>query len=207
MNRPPPYNKEQLVNLKNQLDQSFALGQGVIIGSSTVVSRKAHIEPREQPGLVHILIEKDAGETYMSLMEYEKVVHIDIFHYAAEIDITDLANRIRKAISRFFQIWHCELQTIPAEKELAALTLARGIHLVTGVGEGTVLEPLRQVYPPPARLNSHVHILAKISPNNYSFTHCIIEETKKSLTYQGVKLRPVQQIIHIHKTRCLKSGD
>lgn len=207
MNRPPPYSKKKLDIAREQLEQVFALGQGMLVGSSAVVSRKAHLEPREQPGMVHILLGKDAGETYLTPSEYEKFVHIDVFHQPAEINIADLAGRIRNAIHRFLAVINPDLQTPPEEQEVVALNLAQRIRLVTGAGEGTVFEPLQQVYPPPARRNSQVHILAKLPPKYYALVFCIVAETAKTLAYQGVKLRPVRQIIHIHTKKSYKSGD
>lgn len=203
MNRPPPYSKKKLDSIKDQLEKIFAQGQGVIIGSSAVASRKAHLEPREHPGLVHILLGKDAGETYLSQLEYDKFVHIDIFHQPAEVNITDLADRMRNTIHRFLEIINPDTRTPSEDQEVVALNLAQRIHIVTGAGEGTVFEPLRQVYPPPARRNSHVHILAKLPPKYYSLVYCLISDTSKALTYQGLKLRPVRQIIHIHTKKML----
>lgn len=195
MNRPPPSPKPD--DDRVRMEQCFTENRGTLIGSSAVVSRKVHLEPREQPGLIHILVEKDAGRTYLSQEEYDKFVHIDVFHQSAEINIADLAGRLRNAIHRFLKQYDIQ-QPAPEERELAAINLARHIHLVTGAGEGTVLEPHRQVYPPPARRNSHVHILAQLPPRQYSFIYNIIGETEKTLRYHGVKLRPVRQIIHIH---------
>lgn len=206
MNRPPPYSKKKLEDIRDQLEQYFALDRGVIIGASAVVSRKAHLEPRDKPGLVHILLEKDAGVTYLGRDEYDNFVHIDVFHQPAEVSITDLAGRIRNGIYRFFQVISPVTGTPPEEREIAVASLARRIHLVTGAGEGTVLEPLLQVYPPPARRNSHVHILADLLPKHYSMVYCIITETQKALVCQGVKQRPVDRIIHIHAKKN-KSGD
>jgi hypothetical protein len=198
MNRPPPYSKKKLDTLRDLLEQRFALGHGMLLGTFAVTSRKAHLEPREQPGLIHVLMEKDAGETYLEHTENDKFVHIDVFHQPAEINISDVAGRLRSVVFRFLQAITPDFRNLHEEDELAALSMARQIHLVTGAGEGTVLEPLLQVYPPPARRNSHVHILAKLAPKHYSLVPCIIEETQKSLVFQGAKLRPVRQIIHIH---------
>jgi len=48
--------------VKEQLGQCFDSGRATVIGTSAVVSRKAHFEPAGRPGLIHILLEKDAGE-------------------------------------------------------------------------------------------------------------------------------------------------
>jgi hypothetical protein len=185
----------------DRLEQSLSLGQGLIIDSTAVVSRKAHLEPREQPGLVHVLMEKDAGITYLNLTEKDKFVHIDVFHQPAEINIIHLADRIRNGIGRVLPIIMPDPRLPPEERKQAGLELTRHIHLVTGAGEGTVLEPLLQVYPPPARRNSHVHILAKITPEFHALVFCIIEETKKALACQDVKPRPVRQLIHLHNKK------
>lgn len=208
MNTPLPYSKKKLDDIKEQLVQSFTSGQGMVMGLSAVVSRKVHLEPPHQPGLVHILTEKDAGKTYLGQVEYDKIVHIDVFHCPAEIDIVNLENHIRKSVYPFLQVINSDNQTLPDDQLLVeALKLAGGIYLVTGSCEGTLPEPHGQVYLPPIQYDTHVHILAKMPPKYYSFIYCIIEETEKALTYQGVKLRPVRQIIHIHaKTRHLPPG-
>ncbi len=201
MNSPPPYNRKKLDTIAEQLFQHFALGQGIIMGTSAVVSRKVHLEAREQPGLIHILKEKDAGVTYMGQVEEGKFIHIDVFHHPVEIDIVDLATQVRKAVSQYLQA--INLPPPEGEEASAALTLARGIHIYSGACAGTAAEPLGQVYPPAMQRNNHVHILAGLPPNCCSLTFCIVKAAEKALTFQGIELRPVRQIIHLHAKKTL----
>lgn len=181
-----------------QLLHNLDLGRGIIIGTSTVVSRRAHTESREQPGLVNVRMEKDAGETYLGQSEKNKFVHIYVLHHKAEIDISYLANRIRKAIYKFLQEIGPDAEILPGEFKQTALNLTRRINLLTGSGRGTILAPYYQSQLPSAQHNDHIHILANLPLKDYTFINWIIEETEKALTFQGIKLRPVKQIIHIH---------
>lgn len=181
-----------------QLLHNLELDRGIIIGSSTVVSRRAHTESREQPGLVNIMMEKDAGETYLGHSEKNKFVHIYLLHHPAEIDISYLANRFRKAIYKFLQATDPDAQMLPGELKQTALNLTRRIHLLTDTGRGTILALNNHSRLTTAQHNNHIHILANLPHKDYTFVNWLVEETEKALTFQGIKLRPVKQIIHIH---------
>ena len=195
MNRPPPYSKKKLDAIGEELAQCFSSGQGILFGSSSVVSRKVHIEPRERPGLVHILKEKDAGETYMYLRENDQIVHIDVLHCHAEINIAELNNHVIDATSQFLQVINPDPRLLSEPLKQAALELFQRINVMTDNPEGYQHRSLRRVSQEP---NSHIHILANLPPKYYPLIYCIVEATEKALAYQGVKLRPVKQIIHIH---------
>jgi len=199
MHYPPHYNRNELDAVREQLAHCFAHDRGLIMGSSAVVSRKKHLESREQPGLVHVLMGKDAGKT-LGELEKDKYVHIDVFHFPAEVNIAGLAKRIKNATYQFLKELDGGSQP-PEEYEVTALTLARQIHLMTGAFAGTVAEPYHRLKSPDARHNGHVHILAKLPPKYYALVSCIIEETEKALTYQGIRLRTIRQIIHIHNRK------
>jgi len=183
--------------VKEQLGQCFDSGRATVIGTSAVVSRKAHFEPAGRPGLIHILLEKDAGEAYLSQAEKDKCVHIHILHSPVEIDVFHLANRMKNAIYRFIELTNPDARVLPEEYEQAALSLSRRIYLWTGAGAGTVFDPGKERLQT-AGHTSHVHILANLPPKYYAFINWIIAETEKAVTFYGAKLRPVRQIIHIH---------
>ena len=191
------YQRSKLKTVSKTLNDYFTKNEGIIMGSSSVVSMKVHFEPRDSEGTVFIDPTRDAGITYLKLIEKNQAVHIDIFHNPAEINILDLSNRIRITLSAYLEIVQDTQDISRPDSEILIMNLSQRIFLKTAGGEGTVLNPLVYHTKPGGSLASHVHILAKIPEKYYGLVYYIIDQTEKAIAYQGHRLRQVMKIIHL----------
>jgi len=191
------YNNQKLKIISSRLQDYFSLDQGVIMGSTAVVSRKMHQESGKHSGEISIFRDRDAGLYYLQTEEPNKVVHIDVLHRPGEINQVDVANRIRRIIPAYLTVVDRNHDRSEEEKNLAAANLARKVILYTAMGYGTVIDPdQKAVRGTDDRYIGHVHILAKLVPRYYSLVYCIIDEVERSVIYQGGELRPVFKIVH-----------
>ncbi len=190
------YSHDKLKSIGNYLHRYFSKNRGAILGEASVISRKVHMEPRDSDGTVQIYLARDAGITYLKLTEADQVIHIDVLHSPAEIDILDLAGRIYNVIPVYLEAIREGLHASPPEYKRLVLNLAQAISLKTGGGEGTVLHPGPGPGPPGRKLSSHIHILAKIPYKYYGLVYCIADQAEKAVLFQGHRLRPVKKIIH-----------
>ena len=193
------YHRSRSKSFKKTLQDSFFKDEGVVAGESSVISQKVHVEPPDSEGTVYIYSARDAGLTYLKLIEQHLVLHIDVFHNPADINIFDLADRIRFTISNYLDLTEdVPLEMLP-EREMLILNLAQRIYLKTYRGEGTVLNPASCPSPPGAQLPGHVHILAKIPDKYYGLVYFLIDQIEKAISYQGYNLRPVNKLVPIHE--------
>lgn len=191
------YNYQKFRTISQGLNNYFNMNQGVIMGSTAVVSRKVHEESKKQPGEIGIFRDKDAGLSYLRMEEPNKVVHIDVLHERGEINHLDVANRIRQVVPNFLTVIDRDQDRSREERELAAANQTRKIHLSTALGCGTALDPDQKVIKGiDDRYVGHVHLLAKLHPRYYGLVYCIIDEVERSILYQGADLRQVLKIVH-----------
>jgi magnesium chelatase subunit D len=188
-------NYEKLKIIKNNLEKSFQMHEGMLMGKSAVVSRYVHKESPNSPGEVSIFWDYDAGHHYLDSDEVYKAVHIDVYHEPADINAVDVAHRITRMIPAFLQIIDRNQDRRQEEKDLAAASLARKVHLYTSLGNGTALQPEHNSKCD-TRYTDHVHILALIPTRYYSLIFCIVEAVERSIAFQGIKLRTIKKIIH-----------
>ncbi len=201
------YNYQKLKGIAKALYNFFNLHQGVIMGSTAVVSKKVHEESRKQPGEIGIFRDQDAGLHYLRAEEANKVVHLDVLHQPAEINQLDVANRIRQVIPVFLEMIDRNQDWSKEEKDLAAASQTRKIHLYTAMGYGTALNPdQKAVSGTDDRFVEHVHVLAKLPPRYYGLVYCIIDEVERSIQYQGAELRPVLKIVHYGDPSAIRSA-
>lgn len=191
--------RSKLKTVTETLGKCFSRDEGIILGEASVISRKVHLEPRESEGTIHVLSDRDAGMTYLKLIEKDQAIHIDVFHHPAEINIIDLANRLRMAVSSYLDLIYEDDEEFRDEREMLMLNLTQRIYLLTSAGEGTVLNPVRNAGPPGGKLKSHVHILAKITAKHLGLIYYIVEQAEKSVTYQGCRLRPITRVVNVRE--------
>ncbi len=173
------------------------MNQGVIMGTTAVVSQKVHQESTGSLGKIGISRDRDAGQHYFNLEEPGKVVHVDVLHNTAEINQVDVANRIRQIIPAYLNTVDRNQDWSPEEQDLAAASISRGIHLQTALGFGSAIDPdQKAVRGTDDKYLNHVHLLAKLKPRYYSLVYCIIDEIERAILYQGAQLRKVIKIIH-----------
>ncbi|MBU7005296.1 vWA domain-containing protein [Phosphitispora fastidiosa] len=196
-NQRASYNYQKLKIVSQNLGGYFDMNQGVIMGTTAVVSQLAHHESAKSLGEVGISRDRDAGQHYFNLEEPRKVVHIDVLHNSAEINQVDVANRIRQIIPNYLNTVDRNQDLSPEEQDLAAANISRGIHLQTALGYGTSMDPdQKAVKGTDDRYLNHIHLLAKLKPRYYSLAYCLIDEIERAIIYQGAQLRKVIKIIH-----------
>ncbi len=193
------YYRAKSKSVRNTLLDCFSKNEGLILSESSVVSQKVHLEPRELEGIIYIYSARDAGLEYLKMIEKNLIIHIDVFHNPADVNIFDLANRIRFTISNYLDLTEETAQDLLPEREMLVLNLAQRIFLKTAGGEGTVLHPVPCPGPPGEEPAGHVHILAKIPEKHYGLVYFMIVEIEKAISFQGHQLRPVKKIIPVHE--------
>lgn len=191
------YNFGKLKAINQSLYSYFNRDQGVILGSTAVVSQKVHEEARQNPGEIHIFRNRDAGENYLKLKEKHQAIHIDVLHKQAEINQFDLADRLRLIVPQYLDTVDRNYDWTDEEKNYAANSLSRRIQVYTAMGHGNIIDPSqKEGRGPDDRFLSHVHILAKLKARYISLAYCLIDEVEKAVNYQGAELRPVIKIVH-----------
>jgi len=97
-------NIDKAASVGNYLSLYFGQNQGVRLGESTVVSRKAHARLPEKriKGQIKILLNRDAGKTYLDYVDADQIVHIDVYHKPGYIDPRDAARAIFYAFDSYF---------------------------------------------------------------------------------------------------------
>jgi magnesium chelatase subunit D len=183
--------------INQSLHSFFNRDQGVILGSTAVVSQKVHEEARQNPGEIHIFRNRDAGENYLKLKEKHQVVHIDVLHKQAVINQFDLATRLRQIVPHYLDAVDRNHDWTDEEKNYAANSLSRRIQVYTAMGHGNLLDPSQHDgRGPDDRFMTHVHVLARLKARYLSLAYCLIDEVEKAVRYQGAELRPVLKIVH-----------
>ena len=105
-------NIDKAASVGNYLSLYFGQNQGVRLGESTVVSRKAHgrLPEKRVKGQIKILLNRDAGKTYLDYVDVDQVVHIDTYHKPGEINPRDAARAIFYALESHFLAQSPQLQ-------------------------------------------------------------------------------------------------
>src|SRR5690554_6191203 len=91
-------------SVSNYLNLYLGQNQGVRLGESSVVSRKVHARMPEKrvKGQIKVLVNRDAGKTYLNYVEADQIVHIDVYHQAGNVDPQDVAKSVFWAIDNFY---------------------------------------------------------------------------------------------------------
>ncbi|MBU7005295.1 vWA domain-containing protein [Phosphitispora fastidiosa] len=195
------YQRSRVITLGKALADHLECGKGIILGSCAVVSRNFHFEPRDSEGTVIIYTDRDAGKIFFNMVENDQVIHIDVYHQPAEINVFDLANRILVSTAEYLDLVEGKEERLSIEREALTLNLAQRVHLRTATGEGTVLKPFKAPGLPGGAVMSHVHILARLPQKYLGLIYSIVDQTEKAILYQDTKLRQISNIVHHSTTR------
>ncbi len=197
--RSASYHRSRCKAVKKSLLAGFARNEGVMLDKFSVASQKVHLEPPEAKGVIYVYAARDAGMAYLKMLDPNLVVHLDIFHSPAEVNIIDLAHRIRVTISHYLELTAGNEPDRLPERETLALNLAQRIFLKTAAGEGPVLDPAPCPGQPGEQSADHVHILAKLPDRYYGLVHFIVDQVEKAISFQGYQLRPVKKIVPVYE--------
>lgn len=194
-------NVDKAVSVGNYLGLYFSQNQGLRLGESVVVSLKAHARMPEKrvKGQIKILLNRDAGKTYLDYVDFDQVVHLDVYHQPGEIDPQDVAQAIFRAMKGYFLSREPALQF--AEEELFKLVInyARKIYVVGNQGQGLLYDLFQGVVKPYSEGEEggdHVHILAGLNREEYFLVYVIAAAVEEVVLTAGVKLARVRNIVH-----------
>lgn len=194
-------NIDKAASVGNYLSLYFGQNQGVRLGESTVVSRKAHARMPEKrvKGQIKILLNRDAGKTYLDFVDADQVVHIDTYHRPGEVDPRDVARAIFWAIDKHFLEKNPQLQYAEDERFRMVTDYANKIYLTTAFGKGTVYDLFQGLVRPFTEGEEgidHVHVLVRLNREEYYLVYVIAEAVEEVVIQSEVKLSKVRNITH-----------
>lgn len=194
-------NVDKAASVGNYLSLYFGQNQGVRLGESTVISRRAHTRMPEKrvKGQIKILINRDAGKTYLDYVDVDQVVHIDVYHKAGEIDPRDVARAIFWALDEHFLEKDPQLQYAEEERFKMVSGYANKIFITTNQGKGLLYDLFQDLLKPyfeGEEGHDHVHILARLNREEYYLAYVIAETVEEVILASGLKLSKVRNIVH-----------
>ncbi|HBQ26099.1 MAG TPA: magnesium chelatase, partial [Syntrophomonas sp.] len=194
-------NVDKAASVGNYLSLYFGQNQGVRLGESTVISRRAHARMPEKrvKGQIKILINRDAGKTYLDYVDVDQVVHIDVYHKAGEIDPRDVARAIFWALDEHFLEKDPQLQYAEEERFKMVSGYANKIFITTNQGKGLLYDLFQDISKPfieGEEGHDHVHILARLNREEYYLAYVIAETVEEVILASGIKLSKVRNIVH-----------
>ncbi len=194
-------NVDKAASVGNYLNLYFGQNQGVRLGESTVISRRAHAKMPEKrvKGQIKILTNRDAGKTYLDYVDVDQIVHIDVYHQIGEIDPRDVARAIFWALDEHFLEKDPQLQYAEEERFKMVSGYANKIFITTNQGKGILYDLFQDILKPFVQGEEgfdHVHILARLDREEYYLAYVMAEMVEQVILASGLKLSKVRNIVH-----------
>ena len=194
-------NINNAASVANYLGLYLGQDQGVRLGDSTVVSTKAHRRMPEKKikGQVEILINSDAGQTYLNYVDPDQIVHIDVHHMPGNMDVKKVALAIYWAINEYVIEEDPQLQYVDDVRFKAVAAYAEKIHITTNLGQGWLFDVMQNEMEPyieGEEGQDHVHILARLNRQNYALIYIIASAVEDIIQQSGIQLAEVRNITH-----------
>ncbi len=194
-------NISNATSVGNYLSLYLGQEQGVRLGESMVVSRKAHARMPEKriKGQIRILTNRDAGKTYLDFVDLDQVVHIDVYHKMGDIDPIDVAKSIFWEIDQHFLDNDPQLKYAEDERFRMVVALSNKIHITTNGGKGVLYDLFQEKVMPYSDGEDgwdHVHILARFNRDEYHMIYVIGIAVEAAILGSGVALAKVRNISH-----------
>lgn len=194
-------NISKATSVGNYLNLYLGQNQGVRLGDSIVVSRKAHARMPEKviKGQIKILINKDAGKTYLDFVDVDQVVHIDVYHKDGDIDPRDVAKSIFWALEDHLLEEEPQLKYAEDERFRIVADYANKIYITANGGKGLLYDLFQEKVSPYSEGEEgfdHVHVLARFNRDEYALIYVISEAVESAILASDVKLAKVRNISH-----------
>lgn len=194
-------NIDNATSVANYLSLYLGQEQGVRLGESVVVSTKAHAHMPEKKikGQIEILINCDAGKTFLNCVDMDQIVHIDVYHLPGEIDPRPIARAIYRAIEEHFIAEDPQLQFADDVRFNLVSAYAEKIQITTNLGSGLIYDLFQddvKPYIPGEEGQDHVHILARLNREEYYLIYIIATTVEEVILQSGAKLARVRNISH-----------
>ncbi|PKM78828.1 MAG: magnesium chelatase [Firmicutes bacterium HGW-Firmicutes-15] len=188
-------------SVANYLSLYLGQDQGVRLGESVVVSRKAHarMPAKKIKGQIEILINCDAGKTYLDCMDIDQIVHIDVYHLPGEIDPRVVARAIFWAMEEYFVNEDPQLQYADDVRFEFLSGYAEKIQITTNLGKGLIYDLFQNELKPYTvgeEGHDHVHILARLNRDEYALVYIIAATVEEVILKSGLQLARVRNISH-----------
>jgi len=188
-------------SVANYLSLYLGQDQGVRLGESVVVSTKAHAHmPKKKiKGQIEILLNCDAGKTYLNCMDPDQIIHIDVYHLDGEVDPREVARAIFWAIDEYCIDEDPQLQYADDVRFKYVSAYAEKIQITTNLGKGLIYDLFQdelQPYTDGEEGHDHVHILARLNREEYPLIYIIAATVEEVILRSGVKLAQVRNITH-----------
>lgn len=185
----------------NYLSLYLGQDQGVRLGESTVVSRKAHARMPEKriKGQIKILTNRDAGKSYLDFVDLDQVVHIDVYHKPGDIDPCDVAKSIFWSLDQHLLMEDPQLKYAEDERFRLVAASANKIFVTTNGGKGVLYDLFQEKTKPYSEGEEgwdHVHILARFNRDDYPLIYVISEAVEAAIIGSDVPLAKVRNISH-----------
>lgn len=170
----------------------LADGTGVRIGESAVVSCRVHQYSPDEPEIMHILRNSDAGQVFYHRGDTNKVLHIDIFHQCGLVSPGLVAQAIKEAVEEY----HLQLGL---EKPYTAGINCDYIDIQTEGGGGRITgslnygqrESLRHTHA------NHVHLAILLAGEQLASVFYIIQAVEYAIIDSGLELRRNERIVSV----------
>ncbi|HZJ85380.1 MAG TPA: VWA domain-containing protein [Syntrophomonadaceae bacterium] len=194
-------NIDKAASVGNYLALYLGQDQGVRLGESVVVSRKAHAKMPEKriKGQIKILQNRDAGKTYLDFVDIDQVVHIDIYHKPGEIDPVLITQAIFFNFEQYFLERDPLLKYAEEERFKMLSEYMNKIFITTNRGKGTMYDLFQSIVKPITEEDEgfdHVHILARLNREDYYLVYVIAEAVEEVVLGSEVKLARVHNLSH-----------
>ncbi len=194
-------NVDKTASVGNYLSLYFSQNQGIRLGESTVVSLKAHAKMPEKriKGQIKILLNRDAGKTYLDFVDKDQVVHIDVYHKPGKINPIEVAKAIFSAIDNHFLEKDPQLQYAEDERLKMVTEYAHKIFVTTNSGKETIINLFQNIVEPFTELDEgrdHIHILARLKREEYYLVYIIAAAAEEVIVHNNIQLSKVRNIIH-----------
>lgn len=194
-------NVDKAASVGNYLALYLGQNQGIRLGESVVVSRKAHAKMPEKriKGQIKILLNRDAGKTYLDFVDIDQVIHIDIYHKPGEIDPKLVAQAIFFNFEQYFLEKDPQLKYDDEERFKIISDYMNRIYITTNLGKGVMYELFQGVVKPVMEYEEgwdHVHILARFNREEYFLVYVIAEAVEEVILESEVKLAKVRNVVH-----------
>ncbi|MCR4430771.1 MAG: VWA domain-containing protein [Tepidanaerobacteraceae bacterium] len=135
----------------------------------------------DKPEEIHIIMNSDAGRSFYNRLNENEIIHIDLFHEIAAVDVKKTAEYLKKNI--LASNW----------KELADY-----IDIQTGSGGGRLSGSLNYGMSESLKKDhmNHVHLAGLIPDDKLEIVFFLVEKVEEILQQQRVELRKVERIIN-----------
>ncbi|MDD4775399.1 MAG: VWA domain-containing protein [Syntrophomonas sp.] len=188
-------------SVANYLGLYLGQDQGVRLGDSVVVSTKAHRRMPEKKikGQVEILLNSDAGQTYLNYVDTDQIVHIDVYHMPGNIDPQKVALGIFWAVNDFVIEEDEQLKYADDVRFKAVAAYVEKLQITTNLGQGWLFDIMQNEMEPyieGEEGQDHVHILIRLNRQQYALVYVIAAAVEEVILQSGVQLAEVRNITH-----------